>query len=462
MWIPQRGPQLAALEADWCDELFFGGARGGGKSDFQLGYQEDGALRYGKGHRGIMFRKTYPEMEELQGRAMEVFPASGAFYKTQPSADYPFSNCWYWPSGASTKMRYIERESDYGRYHGHQYTRISFDEVTEYATPAGLLKMLSTLRSASGVPCSVRLTGNPGGVGHIWVKDRYIDPAPPYTPFTDPDTQFTRLFIPSRMEDNPLLMLNDPKYRGRLLAATAGNEALRQAWLEGNWDIIAGAFFEGLARRTHALRPFEIPKSWLRFRSFDWGSARPFSVGWWAVADGTTDHPRGALIRYREWYGAKSPNEGLKLDAEQVADGIKEREAGDTIAYGVADPSIWKVDGGPSIATRMVNRDVIWKPADNSRINGWDQMRQRFNGEDGKPMAYVFDTCADWWRTVPLMQHDKNKPEDIDTDMEDHAADESRYGFMSRPWIPAGNKATPRKRRDYGLDPDPVENWKTA
>ena len=121
MWIPQRGPQLAALEAGWCDELFYGGSRGGGKSDFQLGYQEHGALTYADGHRGIMFRKTYPELEELQARALELFPKEGAVYKVQNSADYPFSNCWYWPSGATVKMRYIEREADYGRYHGHQY-----------------------------------------------------------------------------------------------------------------------------------------------------------------------------------------------------------------------------------------------------------------------------------------------------------------------------------------------------
>jgi len=170
MWKPQLGAQLIALEADWCDELFYGGERGGGKSDFQLGYQEDGALRDGPNHRGIMFRKTYPELEELQARAMEIFPAEGAVFKAKPSEGYPFSNCWYWPNGATTKMRYIEREEDYGRYHGHQYSRISFDEVTEYATPNALIKMISTLRSAAGIHCSVRLTGNPGGKGNSWVK----------------------------------------------------------------------------------------------------------------------------------------------------------------------------------------------------------------------------------------------------------------------------------------------------
>lgn len=445
MWVPQPGPQLAAIEADWCDELFYGGARGGGKSDFQLGYQEDGGLRWGAGWRGIMFRKTYPELEELQARAMQVFPAEGAVYKTQSSAEFPFSNCWYWPNGATVKMRYIEREADYGRYHGHQYTGISFDEVTEYATPNGLLKMLSTLRSAHGVPCSVRLTGNPGGVGHIWVKDRYIDPIAPYNPYTDPETGFTRMYVPSSLKDNPALLQNDPKYQARILASTAGNSALRQAWLEGRWDIIAGAFFDSLDRNLHSLRPFEIPEGWLRFRAFDWGSARPFSVGWYAVVGESCEVqgkwlPRGALIRYREWYGASEANVGLKMTAEAVADGILEREKNDRITYGRADPSIWKVDGGPSIAERMSSRGVSWTRADNNRVNGWDQVRQRLNGEDGRPMLYVFEDCHHWWRTVPMMQHDSDKLEDIDTDMEDHVADETRYACMSRPWIPAAKK----------------------
>lgn len=434
MWIPQRGPQLAAIEADWCDEIFFGGERGGGKSDLQLGYQEDGALRYSNGWRGIMFRKTYPELEELQSRAIEVFPAQGAVFKTQQSADYPFSNCWYWPNGAAVKMRYIEREKDYGRYHGHQYTGISNDEVTEYATDSGLKKMLSTLRSSRGVPCTMRATGNPGGIGHMWVKARYIDVSPPYTPYLDQDNGFTRMFIPSRLADNPALTRKDPNYRNRILAATSGNEALRRAWLDGRWDIIAGAFFGELERSSHAIKPFAIPANWTRFRAFDWGSARPFSVGWWAIADGEGALPRGALVRYREWYGASAPNVGLKLTAEDVALGIKKREVGERIAYGVADPSIWKVDGGPSIAERMVKLGVTWKRADNSRINGWDQVRQRLAGEDGRPMLYVFDNCAHWWRTLPMMQHDGVRLEDVDTDIEDHAADETRYACMSRPW----------------------------
>lgn len=444
---------MAAWEARWLDELFYGGERGGGKSDFQLGYQEDGAIRYGSAWRGIMFRKTYPELEELQSRAMEVFPKTGATFKSDPSADYPFSNCWYWKSGASIKMRYIENEKDYGRYHGHQYTGISFDEVTEYETPAGLLKMLSTLRSAHGVPCTVRLTGNPGGVGHGWVKSRYIDVAPARTPFQDPETGFTRMFIPSRLADNALLLKNDPGYRSRILAATYGNDALRKAWLEGDWNIVAGAFFNCWSQKL-IIRPCELPSWWTRFRSGDWGSARPFSFGWWAIAGDDFEHPdnviipKGALIRYREWYGCddpvKNPNTGIKMPAEEVAQGILQLERNEKISYGVLDPAAFSSDGGPSIAERIYSgsaSQVAFRRADNARVStrgalgGWDQMRARMLGENNSPMIYCFSTCRDSIRTIPILQHDANRIEDVNTDMEDHAGDDWRYACMSRPYV---------------------------
>lgn len=455
-WFPQHGPQLAALEADWASELFYGGERGGGKSDFQLGYQEDGALRYGDGWRGIMFRKTYPELEELQSRAMEIFPNTGAIFKTQQSVDYPFSNCWYWPSGASVKMRYIENEKDYGRYHGHQYTGISFDEVTEYATPSGLLRMLSTLRSASGVPCTVRLTGNPGGVGHSWVKSRYIDVAPPRTPYNDPETGFTRMFIPSKLQDNAILLKHDPEYRTRIMAATYGNEALRKAWLEGDWNIVAGAFFNCWSQ-SMVLRPVKLPDWWTRFMSGDWGSARPYSFGWWAIAgddfmspedDSTLLIPKGAIVRYRELYGCsdpvKYPNIGTKEPAEEVASKILHLEQGETISYRVLDPAAFSSDGGPSIAERMytaTSNRLAFRRADNARvatkgaIGGWDQMRSRMLGENGRPMIYAFSTCRDSTRTIPMLQHDENRIEDVNSDMEDHAGDDWRYGCMSRPYV---------------------------
>ena len=432
-WLPQPGPQLKAIEADWCDELFFGGARGGGKSDFLLGdYLED--IEHGKSWRGIIFRKTYLELEELQIRATEIFPAYGGQYKVNKSVEFPFSNCWYFPGGATLKMRYLEHERDADGYQGHQYTWIGFDELTNHATPYGYNKLKACLRNPHGIPGRIRASGNPGGKGHIWVKSRFIDNAPPYTPFDDPDTGLTRMFIPSKVTDNKYL--RDNKQYMSLLKSS-GSAELVKAWLDGDWDVVAGAFFDCWDRTRHVIRPFTIPADWQRFRSFDWGSSRPFSVGWWAIADGTTDHPRGSIVRYREWYGASEPNVGLKLTAEAVAEGIAKRDRGEKFAYSVADPSCWKVDGGPSIAERMLREPyrVLWRRADNQRINGWDQMRGRMVGIDDVPMIYTFDTCIDSIRTIPLLQHDETNPEDIDTDMEDHAADDWRYACMSRPWI---------------------------
>lgn len=736
-WLPQPGPQLKAIEADWCDELFFGGARGGGKSDFLLGdYLED--IDLGDKWRGIIFRKTYNELEELQIRARELFPAYGGEYKSNSSASHPFTNCWYFPGGATLKMRYLEHERDADGYQGHQYcvavgtrilmadgspkniedicagdyvatlegakmvtatvkpyaapcvqmigdgvsqvhpvwhpvltasgwqsyasvlgidstefakkfqatsqhpcvnltvkravsvpwlgtecrepkssqgacskhvssdvkrrgflrlalrciagllpvllkpqrtldccpscatcdvlrgaqnglkqalgflgrcfdgfrlndeqprglsdsdqdvppslggaashnrascrldvldniplhirqhehgyqhpyalsevstewesslaacklsfvgerlvaditvqdanhyithdqgtinknTWIGFDELTNHATPYGYNKLKACLRNPFGIHGRIRASGNPGGKGHIWVKARFIDQMPPYTPFDDPETGLTRMFIPSKVTDNKYL--RDNKQYIALLKSS-GSVELVKAWLDGDWDVVAGAFFDCWDRAKHVIRPFAIPRDWQRFRSFDWGSSRPFSVGWWAIADGSTDHPRGAIIRYREWYGASEPNVGLKLTAEDVARGIVKRSGAETFAYSVADPSCWKVDGGPSIAERMLKEGVLWRRADNQRINGWDQMRGRFVGMDDQPMIYTFDTCVDSIRTIPLLQHDETHPEDIDTDMEDHAADDWRYACMSRPWIKPVEKPAPAR-----------------
>jgi len=459
VWHPQAGAQTSAILADWCEDVFYGGERGGGKSDFQLGYQEDAALRYEGKSRGIMFRKTYNELEELQARASEIFPASGAIYKTQPSAKYPFSNCWYWPNGATVKMRYIEHERDYGRYHGHQYSHMSFDEVTEYPTPNGVLKMISCLRNAHGVPCSLRLTGNPGGRGHGWVKQRYIDTAPPYTPYLDPDSGMTRMFIPSKTSDNQVLMLKDPTYRNKIKASASGNKELEKAWLEGNWDIVSGAFFTEFRRDKHVIKPFKIPTQWTKFRAFDWGSAKPFACYWIAVADGSYKPdgwqkpiPRGALVFYREYYGMEAGklNTGLKMTSKAVAKQIFKVDNKETTGeggWGVADPAIFASNGGISIAEEMRREGVLWRGADNKRKAGWEQLRIRLLGDEdtASPLIYFFENCIHAIRTLPLMQHDAHDVEDIDTDMEDHAPDTIRYACMARPIIKDSLTHAPKK-----------------
>jgi hypothetical protein len=328
---------------------------------------------------------------------------------------------------------------------------------------------MATLRSGAGVPCGFRATGNPGGPGHNWVKARYIEPAPAgweiitsefKNPWTGKTVTRERVYIPSRVTDN--LYLGED-YVANL--QMAGSKQLVKAWLEGDWDIIDGAFFDGWDSSKHVIRPFEIPKDWLRFRSMDWGFASPFSIGWWAVCpddmwiEASSGRnvllSRGAMVRYREWYGcpAGQPNVGIRYTAEQVADGISERERDEAIKYGVIDPSAFAHQNGPSVAERMMLNKVMFRKADNTRVSpdkgrlgGWDMMRARLRGDGEYPMVFVFSTCKDSIRTIPILQHDADRPEDLDTEQEDHAADDWRYACLSRPWIP--KPLVPEKPKD--------------
>jgi hypothetical protein len=448
VWEAQPGPQTHLLECPVFDVLF-GGARGGGKTDGVLGDWLNHSDLYGSSAIGLMFRKERTQLIETIERSHQIFgQLEGWQWKEQ-------DKMWRSDRGARLRFAYLERDADAEAYQGHSYTRLYCEEITNFGSPKPIDKMMATLRSGNGVPCGFRATGNPGGAGHQWDKARYIDHAPMgykvttqtfKNPWTGDSVTRDRVFIPSKLNQN--------KYLGAEYVANlqmAGNEALVKAWLEGDWSVIEGAFFDCWSNERHVIKPFVIPDDWLRFRSADWGSAAPFAVGWWAVCPDefrlpscpSVVIPRAAIVRYREWYGASGPNNGLKLTAEEVARGIKAKEAGDTIAYGVLDPAAFAVDGGPSIAERMMKEGVAFRRADNKRVSqrgamgGWDQMRARMKGgEDGRPMLYVFDTCKDFIRTVPALQHDPDKPEDLDTDAEDHVADEARYGCMSRPWVP--------------------------
>jgi hypothetical protein len=306
----------------------------------------------------------------------------------------------------------------------------------------------------------MRLTGNPGGPGHAWVKRRYIDPNPAgyqilkedfTNPWTGATIQMERVSIPAKLIDNRLLMDNQPTYIAQL--QQAGSKQLVDAWLMGKWDMIAGAFFTEFHPEKHIL-PAEVlnyvPKHSLMFRAMDWGFAKPFSVGWYVVSDGTWEVPNygkireGALVKVREWYGCTgTPNEGLRLDSNIVARGIKSVDSelldgnGLRVRYGVADPAIFARDGGVSIAEAMYSHGVMWNRADNSREPGWQQVRHRLNGQDGVPLLYFLETCDDTTRTLPVLQHASlaSRNEDLDTEGEDHAADELRYACMSRPWV---------------------------
>lgn len=473
IWKAQDGPQQAFVSCP-VFEVVFGGARGGGKTEACFGDWMIHAATYGPHAQGIFLRRELPQLDSAIQRAKELFLPLGAEWKEQ-------AKTFIFPNGATLKFRPMERDADAEKYQGQSFTRVYAEELTNWPAPY-VLKLLATLRSANGVPVGFRATCNPGGPGHNWVKARYIDNGA-YQVIRDHGS--SRVFIPARVTDNPALLNNDPGYIDRL--RQSGSEQLVKAWLEGDWDIVEGAFFDCFTRAKHVIFPFEIPEHWTRIVGFDWGSARPFSVGWWAVAsetmilsqpEGKIILPRDSLIRYREWYGASAPNVGLKMGAEEVARGIVSREArNEKISARIADPAIFAANGGPSIAERMGDYRVFFQPGDNTRVtrqqggsggplSGWDQVRARLLGEDmgplGKrPMMYIFATCLDWIRTVPVLQHDKTRAEDIDTNGEDHAADETRYVCLSRPI--RGQPTSPPPPPDYrrGRRTAGEEDWRT-
>ena len=311
---------------------------------------------------------------------------------------------WRWPNGARLRFAYLERDADADAYQGHSYTRVYVEELGTFPSASPVLRLMATLRSGEGVRCGFRATGNPGGPGHTWGQARYIDPNPggweirKFTyenRWTRETIEQDRVFIPSKLRDNKFL---GPEYVANL--QMVGSDTLVRAWLEGDWTVIEGAYFDCWRYEQHVVEPFEVPAHWARFRSMDW--ARPSRSRWAGGQSSPTTttcpaqraaridcSPRGALVRYREWYGAAAPNVGVKMTAEAVGAGIVERELHDpTLRYGVLDPACFKEDGGPSLAER-INKVLIqarlrpFHAADNSRVpqrgsmGGWDQLRAR-------------------------------------------------------------------------------------
>ncbi len=356
---------------------------------------------------------------------------------------------WVWPQGANIRLRAMKYDADAAKYMGNSITWLGYDEAPNWSSAKPLNKLRAILRSPYGVPCRHILTGNPGGLLHNYFKARYIDPAPPFTQIYDEKTNSYRVFIPSLLTDTPQLAENDPEYRNRIIASAAGDEALLKAWLEGEWNLPFGGMFDDLwSIPKHVITPFKIPANWYVDRSFDWGSSAPFSTGWWAESNGEEapnkiTYPKGTLFRIAEWYGWNNNPDDVKgclMLARDVARGIKEREKkmGLKVRPGPADPSIWNENQqGQSIAGDMLKEGVRWERADNARVHGWEQVRKRLTASlefetDPQPALFIFDTCRQFIRTVPNLPRDPDHRDDVDTDAEDHIADETRYKVATK------------------------------
>lgn len=454
IWTPQPRQAIFMSRPEY--EALYGGAAGGGKSDAII----IEALRqvHIPHYKALILRKTFSQLNELIDKTLNYYP------RAFPRASYnSTAHTWTFPSGAKIIFGAMQHTKDRVKYQGQAYDFIAFDELTHFSFDEYSYLFSRNRPNGPGTRCYIRATANPGGVGHGWVKERFITAAPPMTPISEevswrtPDGKEEkrlqqRIFVPSSVFDNPALLNNDPMYVQRLASLP---EAERKALLYGDWDSFSGQVFTEWRndsahyfdrRHTHVIAPFVIPKEWRIWRGLDWGYSRPFSVGWYAV-----DHDR-RLYRIRELYGCTgAPNVGVKWEPSTVAREIKRIEAEDInlkgrTIFGVADPAIWGSDGTESIASLMERERVYFDKGDHARIDGKMQVHHRLAfDEDGVPMLYVFDTCKHFIRTVPNLVYDERNVEDIDSDGEDHIYDELRYVCMENPIAPPVKKTVTAK-----------------
>ena len=414
----------------------FGGARGGGKSWAVRTKAKLLALGHG-GIRILILRRTLPEVESNHLRFLRPELQGAAEYRAG-ERQFRFVN------GSVIEFGYCACDGDLDRYQGAEYDVLFIDEATQFREE-WLRSLAACVRGVNSHPKRIYYTCNPGGPAHAYIKRLFIDRR--FEPGEKPEDY---VFIPARVTDNTALLRAQPGYIDQLKALPP---KLRRAWLEGRWDVFEGQVFQEFTddpdhyrdrRFTHVIEPFEIPRSWNVYRSYDFGYAKPFSVGWWAV-----DHD-GTVYRIAELYGCTEvPDEGVQWPPDRQFARIREMEEehpdlrGRDI-FGVADPAIWDASRGESIYETALKYRIYFTKGDNRRIPGWMQLHYRmtFDGE-GYPRLYVFNTCRAFIRTVPALLYSPTAPEDVDTRQEDHVADESRYFCMSRPVTPLRREERP-------------------
>ena len=449
--IPKPSPKQQKFIDDRHKHLGYGGARGGGKS---------WAVRVGAillsaqypGYTSMIVRKSYPELQANHIKPLcEMLkchaPAGQRFAKyNDAKKEITF------PNGSQILFRYCEKDKDADRFQGTECDALFIDEAT-HQSEERVKKLTACVRGTNSFPKLIRYTCNPGGEGHEWVKRIFLDRR-----FQDGEDPEDYAFIQASVYDNKALLKEQPDYIKQLEALPP---RLREMWLHGNWDVYLGQFFEDLRvepdvfmahdagceddrdtlrrehRWCHVIEPFEIPKGWKIMRSYDFGYGKPFSCGWWAISYD------GVMYRIHELYGCtKTANEGVRWTPDKQFSEIARIEkehpllAGRKIE-GVADPSIWDGSRGETINDAAIRHGVIFSKGDNARIPGWMQCHYRLQfDENGYARVYIFNTCTAFIRTIPTLIYDEHIVEDLDTDLEDHVADEWRYAMMSRPISP--------------------------
>ena len=404
----------------------YGGARGGGKSWAMRRKMVLLMLNY-DGLRGLILRRTLPELKENIINPLRI--------ELNGFADYnETEKVFRFPNGSRLKFGYCDSESDVYQYQGQEYEVIALEEATHFTE--GQMQFLTTCNRSTRTDFSPRMfyTCNPGGVGHDWVKRLFIDKE-----FRKGEKPENYAFIPARVYDNHALMAANPEYVETLEALP---DDLRRAHLDGDWDVIEGQYFKEWRRERHVCEPFTIPAHWRRFRAMDWGYNDPCCVLWFAVS------PDKRIYVYDEYYRTQR-------NVNEVAASIKQQTGAQKISYTVGSPDMWQKRGmqnvtrkgflGESIAESLGMSGVPVQPADNSRIVGWQRVREFLaNAPDGKPWLQVFPNCANLIKYMPQLQYDEHNREDA-ADGNDHAPEALRYGLMSRPSPVLAAKENKRK-----------------
>lgn len=433
IWKPHPGPQtrvLTRLES----EILFGGSRGGGKTEAMTVWMVDPEYIKQPRYRGLVIRRNYDDLKDWIDRAKFLYRYMGVKVTGNP-AQFEF------PSGAKIWTGHLSNEDAWTKYLGQEYQKIAIEELTLIPNELDYLRLISSARSTiPGIKAQVFGTTNPGGPGHGWVKARFVDVARNKTHF-DEKSGKSRIFIPSKVTDNPTIMREDPEYINSLKALP---DELRRAWLDGDWDVFSGQFFQKWRHDIHVVEPFDIPYEWYKYRSIDYGFAAPFACGWWAVDF------FGNVYLYREHY-----EEGQELSHH--IDRIIELSGQEEYMMSVGDPSMWirnpqntnrsdiVAPSNMSIADIMSRAGINMFKANNERVSGWNLCRQYIDhAENQPPKLKVFSTCPNFIRTIPTLVHDDKKPEDMNTRGEDHHADQMRYFLhyvgsptkvIQKPWL---------------------------
>jgi hypothetical protein len=428
-------------------EILFGGARGPGKTDagiiWLLGTPIDEENHIYIDHpryRALILRRDYNDLSDWIDRAQYLYRRYGALMVGNPAVIR-------WPSGAKFRLGHLKDKRSYEKYLGHEYQRVLIEELTQIGEEKHYINILGSVRSTiDALKPQIFNTTNPPGIGHLWVKNRFVDPAPFNTIFEGEDTR-KRIYIPGTIDDNPALVKKDPGYILFLEGLKLSDPELYEAWRHGDWNVMAGQYFKTFRYNIHAVDPFEPRSDIPKFGGLDWGRAKPFCFlaaalekVQYEMPDGDTDFFNRVWV-YKELYD-------IEKDPFYWANKIKEIVKLNEFLSLRADPSIFhkKEDGSRSIANQFKDCDVILVPANNDRIGGWEAVKNWLSiAPDGLPYLMISKMCNNLIRTIPAQVHDETNAEDLDTEGEDHAVDALRYMLIHIKWIDAGIGTARRK-----------------